>query len=211
MDTEVTDRVRGGDLEALGHLFDLYRDDAYRVARGQTSSRFDADELVAKAFDKTMMALLNGHGPRDDTFWAYLSVVIRREAADAGRRATRDRVLAERMATEPTVPHGVERAVHDRVLVAAAAEAYNRLSPRHRLVLRLTVIERRRKPTVCAVMGLKPGAVDALACRARKELRRWFTEQHRELDAASDSEQLRPRALRHIVTVHPGDRRNESR
>ncbi|GAB3487619.1 RNA polymerase sigma factor [Amycolatopsis cihanbeyliensis] len=87
MTTDLTSRVRDGDLDAYGHLFATHHADATRVARRYAGAQIDTDELVATAFDNTLTALLHGHGPGDTTFLPYLRVAMRRAAAQSLLRA----------------------------------------------------------------------------------------------------------------------------
>lgn len=182
MTTELTERVRSGDLEPFGELFELHRKRACQLARRFSSYRSDEDELVSRAFEKILLALLNGNGPNDEAFRAYLYVVLRNEATNLANLELRKQAVVTKLSAQPPEHEAWEDAIsrlEDRPLIAAATGAYRRLPPRYRLILRLTTVENLSRPVVCELLGLKSNAVDALAYRARKELRRVFARERR--------------------------------
>jgi RNA polymerase sigma factor (sigma-70 family) len=197
---ELTELVRSGELIHYGKLFELHRTKAGRLARRYTYDQSNADELMSRAFEKILMALINGSGPDDANFSSYLYIVIRNEAASLARREKRERAIAEAMGTLPPDWDHWERAVsevNDSLLSTAALEAYNRLPRRYQIILRMTAIDQQGKSDVCKALNLKPNSVDALAYRARKKLRRNFAEEQGKASAAADLTRARQRDLCH--------------
>jgi len=183
----LTDLVRSGELAHYGTLFALHRPAAHRFARRYTRDQSTINEVTSRAFEKILMALINGHGPDDATFSSYLYVAIRNEAATLVRRETREWALAEKLAAQPPDWTGWERAASDLEDVAwslAVTRAYRRLSERHQFVLRVTAIDRQNKTAVCEALNMSANTVDALAYRARRTLRRYVTIEHLKVKSA---------------------------
>jgi RNA polymerase sigma factor (sigma-70 family) len=202
---ELTELVRSGELDHYGKLFELHRTKACRLARRYTYDQSNADELMSRAFEKILMALINGSGPDDANFSSYLYIVIRNEAASLARCEKRQRTLAEALGALPSDWDHWERAVseaNDSLLSTAAIHAYNRLPARYQIVLQLTAIDQQDKSAACEALNLKPNTVDALAYRARKKLRRNFLEEQGKVDAASDLARRRSRNFCHTGTVN---------
>jgi RNA polymerase sigma factor (sigma-70 family) len=198
MRTELTDLVRSGELAHYGKLFELHRTSAGRLARRYTYDNSNADELISRAFEKILMALINGSGPDDANFSSYLYIVIRNEAASLARCEKRQRTLAEALGGLPSDWDHWERAVseaNDSLLSVAAIHAYNRLPARYRIVLQMTAIDHQGKSAACEALNLKPNTVDALAYRARKKLRQNFAEERRKVNSVPDLAQRNERDL----------------
>jgi RNA polymerase sigma factor (sigma-70 family) len=183
----LTDLVRSGELTHYGTLFTLHRAAAQRFARRYNRDQSNVNEVASRAFEKILMALINGHGPNDATFSSYLYIAIRNEAATVARRETREQALTEKLAAHPPDRNGWERAasdLEDSLWSLAVTRAYRRLSARHRFVLWATAIDRHSKTAVCKALDLSPNAVDALAYRARRALRRHLTIEHLRVESA---------------------------
>jgi RNA polymerase sigma factor (sigma-70 family) len=175
---DLTNLVRSGDLTHYGTLFVLHRASAQRFARRYTRDQSNVNEVTSRAFEKILMALINGYGPDDANFSSYLYIAIRNEAASLARLETRQRALTEKLAAQPPDRNGWERVdsdLEDSLWSLAVARAYSRLSARHRFVLRATAIDRHTKAVVCEKLNMSPNTVNALAYRARRTLRRYVT------------------------------------
>jgi RNA polymerase sigma factor (sigma-70 family) len=178
--TELTHLVRSGQIEQFGKLFERHHQNARRQARRHISDQLIADDLVSRAFEKILSALLNGHGPDDSSFPSYLYVVLRNEAASMARQEALEHALVESLTIlepdrgrlAPQDDHGTERMYR-----TAAVCAYNSLSERHKQILRMTIINSFGKEKACQEFNLKANSVDALAYRARRRLRQNFVEE----------------------------------
>ncbi|WIX79252.1 sigma-70 family RNA polymerase sigma factor [Amycolatopsis carbonis] len=177
MTAELTDLVRLGEISHYGQLFELHLAGANQIARRCTFNLSNADELVSQAFEKTLMALIRGAGPSDITFAAYLNTVIRNEVASSARAEERERALVEHLWSAPPDENfwdHRESCVQDSLILTIALRAFSQLCPRYREVLHMTTINRQCKRAVCDTLKTTPNGADALAYRARKELRRRF-------------------------------------
>ncbi|MEU4195006.1 sigma-70 family RNA polymerase sigma factor [Kribbella sp. NPDC026611] len=174
-DAELIARVRNGDLEAYGELYERHHHAAERMAR-QLVPANDADDLAGDAFAKVLDALRGGGGP-DVSFRAYLLTTVRRVHVDrirAGRKvqSTDDIASYEREPetfADPTVT-GFES--------GAAAKAFASLPERWQAVLWHTEVEGEKPAAIAPLLGLTANGVSALAYRAREGLRQAYLQQH---------------------------------
>lgn len=173
-DAELIARVRGGDRDAYGHLFERHRDAAARLA-GSLSRSGDADDLVSEAFVKVFNVLLKGGGP-DLAFRAYLLTAVRRIHVDRIRATQRTTPTDEIETLDRELPF-------DDPAVAgfegeAAARAYKSLPERWQLVLWHLEVEGQKPAEIAPLLGMSPNSVSVLAYRAREGLRQAFLQQH---------------------------------
>lgn len=173
-DTELISRVRSGDVDAYGMLFNRHREAAMRLAR-QLSRGPDVDDLVSEAFAKVLHLLHGGRGPRL-AFRAYLLTVVRRLHVDRLRAAARVHLCDEMEHFDAGIPfqdtavEGFER--------SAASRAFASLPERWQLVLWRLEVEGHRPPDIAASLAMTPNGVSALAYRAREGLRQAFLQMH---------------------------------
>lgn len=163
-DVAVLDRVRCGDLDAFGVLYERDVADAERYASRLVGSA-DAGDVVAEAFTRVLSAIVNGAGPRDHHL-KYLLVAVRHTAWDRLRQA-RAESIGDREAV------ATERAdeVVDRLLDDDVQAAFDDLSPRWQRVVWLVEVAERSMTEVGDELGVSPAAAAALAYRARTALR----------------------------------------
>jgi len=174
-DAELIIRVRSGDANAMGDLYERHREAALRVARATCRDPHLADDLVSAAFERVHGAISRGAGP-DDSFRAYLYTVIRRLASDAGVLKSRERD------TDDWSPYEAQTAVGDdseRTLEAQlVAKAFATLPERQQSVLWYLEVEGLTPLQAAPLFGLTPNATSALAVRARDALRVAYIQAH---------------------------------
>jgi RNA polymerase sigma factor (sigma-70 family) len=173
-DAELITRVRGGDLQAYGELFDRHRDAAHRLAR-QLVKPPDSDDLVAEAFTKVLSVLRGGGGP-DIAFRAYLLTAIRRLHIDRMREGARVEPTDDLERLEPGATF-VDPAIDDFER-SAAARAFASLPERWQLVLWHLEVEGQKPAEIAPLLGLGANSVSALAYRAREGLRQAYLQMH---------------------------------
>jgi RNA polymerase sigma factor (sigma-70 family) len=167
-DAELVQCVRAGSVAAFGELYERHFETATRLARRLSRCPADADDLVAEAFTKLVEVLLAGRGPGEN-FRAYLFTTLRHLAYDHVVHNSRVVCVAEfsDRATEPVdVPDEHETALVRRALAT--------LPPRWRTALWQTEVARRSCTELAAALGITPNAAAALACRARRGLKRAY-------------------------------------
>jgi RNA polymerase sigma factor (sigma-70 family) len=173
-DAELITRVRGGELQAYGELFDRHRDAAHRLAR-QLVKPPDSDDLVAEAFTKVLSVLRGGGGP-DIAFRAYLLTAIRRLHIDRMREGARVEPTDDLERLEPGATF-VDPAIDDFER-SAAARAFASLPERWQLVLWHLEVEGQKPSEIAPLLGLGANSVSALAYRAREGLRQAYLQMH---------------------------------
>ncbi|HSV38964.1 MAG TPA: sigma-70 family RNA polymerase sigma factor, partial [Nocardioidaceae bacterium] len=173
-DAELISRVRGGDLDAYGDLFERHVDAARRLAR-QLLRGPDSDDLVSDAFTKVMAVLQNGGGP-DVAFRAYLLTAVRRLHVDKIRSQSRLTTTDDMTQFDPGTPF------HDTAVAGfesgAAAKAFASLPERWQLVLWHLEVEGQKPADIAPLLGMSANSVSALAYRAREGLRQAFLTAH---------------------------------
>ena len=167
-------RVRGGDLDAYGVLFERHRASALRLARSLSNGP-DADDLVSDAFAKVLATLQKGGGP-DLAFRAYLLTAVRRLHVDRIRAQSRATPTDDIAALDSGEPFS------DTAVAAfesgAAARAFRSLPERWQMVLWHLEVEQQKPADIAPMLGMSPNAVAALAYRAREGLRQAFVQMH---------------------------------
>jgi RNA polymerase sigma factor (sigma-70 family) len=175
-DAELLDRVRAGDDDAYGLLWERHEPSARSLARYLTKSGHDADDVVADAFARVLRAIKGGAGPTE-SFRPYLLTAVRRTVWRKAEDANHHRLAADedeeemldlRLAVEP----------EDRTEEALILRAFGELPERWQLVLWHTEIEGQPPAEVAPLLGLSPNATAALAVRAREGLRQAYLQAH---------------------------------
>lgn len=179
-DDELLDRVREGDMASFGELWSRHAGPARSVARG--FSGLDADDLVAEAFERLLMALRNGKGPRG-AFRPYLIMTVRNVGRShyQGTRLRQDLDL-DLMIDDDAVDgeHAAIRDQHHR----AAAEAFQSLPPRWREALWYSEVDGLPPREISKPLGLSANAVSALLVRAKRGFRdAWVSAQLAKADS----------------------------
>lgn len=179
-DTQMSDgdlclRVREGDQEAFGVLYERHAPLALSIARQAVDNYADAEDVVADSFHAVLDKLRSGDGP-DTFFRAYLLQVVRRTAYARNRSAgraipTADEQQLDRLETpdDPTLMEFESQ---------AAATAFRALPERWQEVIWYLDVEGQKPAAVAPIMGLAPNAVSALGVRARDALRREYLQAH---------------------------------
>ncbi|MGK5558888.1 sigma-70 family RNA polymerase sigma factor, partial [Actinomadura kijaniata] len=167
-------RIRAGDSEALGPLFERHRTAARRLA-GHLIGGDAADDAVQNAFEKVLDAIRRGGGPRSG-FRPYLLTAVRNSVYDMYRDDRRLHTTDRMEQFDPGLPfddpalEGLERTM--------IVQAYRSLPERWRTVLWHTVVEGAGPADVAPLLGLTPNGAAALAYRAREGLRQAYLQMH---------------------------------
>lgn len=178
-DAELIAATRGGDSGAYGELYERHAGAAWVVARQYTTSRADADDVVADSFAAVYSALIGGSGP-DVAFRAYLFTVVRRTAATRREHGARVEPTDDVRTFETA---GVPVAAAEEPALAGfenglVAGAFRSLPERWQAVLWYTEVEGLAPAKVAPLLGLTANGVAALAYRAREGLRQAYLQEH---------------------------------
>ena len=173
-DHELMLAVRGGELDALGELFERHQRPLLGFLVNLTGDRTAAEDIAQTVFQRM---LKYRHTYRDDgSFTAWMYHLARRCAADHYRKSSSQPAavdpaeLSEHADEGPTAP---ERAAHgeDREILRRARAC---LGPDEREVLLLSRFQELSFAQVAGVLECSVGAARVRAHRALAELRRHF-------------------------------------
>ena len=168
----VLERVRDGDADAFGALFDLHHDRVFRQALRMTASLHDAEDVTAVVFleawrRRDAMREVNG------SVIAWLLVMtnfVFRNYARASRR------YREGLQQLPPPEHAPDHAsaVDDRIdrdaRRAAMRSALAQLPKRDQDILTLCVLEELSTAEAAAALGVAAGTVKSRLSRAKARL-----------------------------------------
>ncbi|GAA4168415.1 sigma-70 family RNA polymerase sigma factor [Gryllotalpicola koreensis] len=171
-DAALLERVRAGDKQAYGALWNRHHRAGINAARAITSA-FDADDLVSEAFVRVLKAIERGNGPTA-AFRPYLVTTIRSVAARWGAQPAE--LTPEEF--EAVDPDSSDEAFAERFDQSLTVRAFNTLPQRWQEVLWYTEAEQLPPREVAAMIGIKPNAVSALAKRAKEGLRHAWVQAH---------------------------------
>jgi RNA polymerase sigma factor (sigma-70 family) len=185
-DGELIERVRSGDREAYGLLYERHVAAARRFARSLGTTEADADDVVAEVFASVLLALRRGKGPAG-SFAPYLMTSIRHECYRVCRRRgcdPTDQLGALDAATSqihPDPSEGVAEAAVVRVAFKSLPDHFQR-------VLQRTEIDELSPTEVAGARSSQAIAMTAL--RARQALASAYLDQH--LAAARSDREIAP-------------------
>jgi RNA polymerase sigma-70 factor (ECF subfamily) len=168
-------RARAGDHDALGELYDRFRDRVARFATGRLGDAEKAEDVTSETFE-AMLRGLRGYRPGTD-FEAWLFTIAHRRVADHFRRQARRRELRREGGAPGSLPPaggssgGPEEAVLAAERRAEVAVAFRRLRPDQQEVLALRVLGGLSAAQVGEVVGKSEGAVRVAQHRALLDLR----------------------------------------
>lgn len=177
-DPEMRARVRAGDRDAFGRLFDVYARAVYNHAYRLTGDWSAAEDVMSLTF----LEAWRQHGKVSEeggSLRPWLLGIATNLVSNQRRAARRHR---EVLAQLPPVPEGVpdfaEEAagrLDDAVLIGAVQEALGRLRRPEREVLSLCVWAGLEYQEAAEALGVPVGTVRSRLSRARAKLQR-FTE-----------------------------------
>jgi RNA polymerase sigma-70 factor (ECF subfamily) len=175
LDGDLWDRIRSGDPDALGLLFDRYADTVYAFAFRRTASWSAAEDVVQATFLATWKRLRRRDpGPlTEPTARAWLLAVAHNECRSVARTARRLRSLVDRLPDpEPDPDHAAEIAARldDERRMSDVRRAVAKLPRHERETLELVVWSGLTIAETAAVLGVAEGTVKARLHRSRRRL-----------------------------------------
>lgn len=170
-DGELIRTVRNGGVAAYGVLYERHLGAARRAAAVLTATAVEREDLVAEGFARVLRVLRAGQGPAEG-FRPYLLTTMRHTVIDWRRRDRLLSLVADVPDARPGA--GCDEVLDARVQAELAAEAYQSLPERWRIVLWRTEIEGESPALVAVSLGMTANSVSALAYRAREGLRQAY-------------------------------------
>lgn len=172
-DRELVERAQSGNSDAFGDLYLRYFDRLVRFCHRRLGNMAEAEDAAQEAFAKAWKALDRFDGER--RFYPWLSVIAANVCTDIVRRRARSTPVEEPELDRASAPvdGGVE-AIVERADVTMIDAALDRISPRHREVLRLREAYEWSYQKIADYQGVEVSTIETLLFRARRALRREF-------------------------------------
>ena len=179
LEDQLAERARKGDIDAYEELVRLHQGLAQRVAYVVVGSEAEAQDAVQEAFVKAYYAL--GSFRAGASFRAWLMAIVRHEALNRARSASRRTTLGVRVAEAEDRSSGdaapsPEAAVLAAERRAALGVALSSLAPRDRAVIALRYFEDLSEKEMAVVLDCPPGTVKSRLSRSLSKLRTALSE-----------------------------------
>ncbi|MCK9248805.1 MAG: sigma-70 family RNA polymerase sigma factor [Solirubrobacteraceae bacterium] len=160
----------------IASLYDRHGPEVLRYLARRTFDPETAVDLLSETFTRAILQRRKFRGSTDEEAIGWVYAIAANLLVDQRRRDRRERDAALRDARarrplEPEEFEEVERLLDLRELRDTVALALEELSPEHREVLRLRVIEERSYPALAQAIGTSEPAARARVSRALRALR----------------------------------------
>lgn len=174
LESQLLERCRRFDLQALAEVYDSYSPALYRYAYHLLGDADLAEECVAETFRRFLQALRDRRGPKS-FLRAYLYRIAHNWITDLYRKRAYVQVdlpdgLADNTDNLP------EQLVDQKIRHERLRQALRHLTPDQRQVIVLKFVEGCDNETVAAALNKPVGAVKSLQHRALLSLKRLLDE-----------------------------------
>jgi RNA polymerase sigma factor (sigma-70 family) len=172
LEDQLVERARKGDIDAYEELVRLHQTLAQRVAYVVLGSEAEAQDATQEAFVKAYYAL--GSFRTGASFRAWLMAIVRNEALNRVRSASRRTSLVMRVAEDRSLGAAApspEAAVLAAERSAALGAALGSLAPRDRVVIALRYFEDLSEKEMAVALDCPPGTVKSRLSRALSKLK----------------------------------------
>jgi len=177
-DSELIERARRFDLDALAEIYDRYSPGIYRYVLHLLGDPHQAEDCTAEAFSRYLQALYDGGGPRDH-LQAYLYRIAHNRVTDLYRRQPPPPLpLSDGLPSSDPDPIQI---VMDRIDKDQVRAALAHLTPDQRQVIALKYLEGWENEMIAQILEKPVGAVKSLQHRAMDALRRMVLPQKEEV------------------------------
>lgn len=166
-------QAQRGRREAFGELVRRYQDRVFNLAYRLLGSVQEAEDVTQETFLCAFRALRTFRGRSQFFTWLYRIAVNKAANARRGRllryrRERDDKLLGDGQRPQENSPSRALEAEEEELLLQ---KALNQLSPDHRTVLVLSVIEGMKYEAIAETLHIPVGTVRSRLHRARLELR----------------------------------------
>ena len=183
-DRSLLERIRHGDTEAAGELFEQYSPALLRFSDRLLSDRGAAEEVTQEVFVKVITRAHQYDGRADVSSWLF--AIAANACRDRRRRDRRAMVVPLEAVAEPAQKgEGVESRLLARERRGAVREALESLSEEQREALVLARYHGLPYSEIASVLGISVGAVKTRIFRAVETLKARFTEGEASWNAAN--------------------------
>ncbi len=171
-DSELVERLKHGDMDALEALYERYKDEAYRTACLITGKRSEGEDLTQEAFVSCAQSI--GSLKDGSKFRSWLLKSLTRASWKYCRKAKRETPVPEffdNTETESALSE-VLRTEEQRRLY----EALGNLDEKRRTVIVLYYFDELSVKETAKALGVSEGTVKSRLFSARRSLRKALTE-----------------------------------
>lgn len=173
MEPNLRARVRDGDPDAFGELFDSHARAVHGLACRLTGSRAEAEEIVSLAFLEAWR-LRQRVEPEGESLRPWLLGITVNVVRNFTRAARRHQAALARLPEPRAVPDFADEVVtrlDDAARLDAVRAAFGRLRPQEQDVVALCVWSGLDYESAAAALGIPVGTVRSRLSRARRKLR----------------------------------------
>jgi RNA polymerase sigma factor (sigma-70 family) len=173
MEPNLRARVRDGDPDAFGELFDGHTRAVYSLAFRLTGSRQEAEDVVSLTFLEAWRLRAKVE-PDGESLHPWLMGITVNVVRNFTRAARRHRAAMARVPETRAVPDFADEVVtrmDDAARLAAVRAAFGRLRPDEQDVVALCVWSDLDYAGAAAALGIPVGTVRSRLSRARRKLR----------------------------------------
>jgi RNA polymerase sigma-70 factor (ECF subfamily) len=181
MEPSLRGRVRDGDPDAFGVLFDDSARAVYNLAYRLTGDRHEAEEVVSLTFLEAwrLRARVAPEGESLRPWLMGITVNVVRNFSRAARRHQAAMARLPEPAAAPDFAEELAERIDDAARLAAVRAAFGRLRPAERDVIALCVWSELDYAAAAQALGIPVGTVRSRLSRARTKLRRLAAEPER--------------------------------
>jgi RNA polymerase sigma-70 factor, ECF subfamily len=174
-DRKLVERAQVGHTEAFDALYECYLARLERYCLRRLNDPYEAQDIAQEAFLRAWKALPSFGGDR--RFYPWLSVIASNLCTDSLRRRQRfgPVPVAEPNERELPTSSSTEDSVVGAVDLDLAAQAFTRLSERHRRVLDMRERSGLSYQAIAEREGIRVTTVETLIWRARQAFKREFS------------------------------------
>jgi len=173
MEPSLRSRVRDGDPDAFGVLFDDYARAVHNLAFRLTGNRHEAEEVVSLTFLEAWR-LRSGIEPDGESLRPWLMGIAVNVVRNFPRASRRQRAAMARLPEPDAVPDFADELagrIDDAARLAAARAAFDKLRPAEQDVVALCVWSGLDYVAAAQALGIPVGTVRSRLSRARRKLR----------------------------------------
>lgn len=161
------------DKETMTKIYEDYKNQCHLYAWTFLDNEGDVEDAVHSAFLEVIKRKDKMFALKPSDFKRYLVVIVRNKALDILRARKRvrpyeDEFLTFAADTAPTM----DETLSGKELVELVLQAMEELSPEHKLVITLKILEEKKNPEIAKIMGLSKKQTENTLYSARISLRK---------------------------------------
>ena len=178
-DNAIMLKVKAGDLDRMGLLFQRYHRQLYGFLYHMTYQREAAEDMVQQVFYKMLKYRHNFTGSGEFIHWMY--AIARNVLKDQGKRKKLAMATSsvEDMADWIPGSTNIEEQLHRKQAAQGLQQAMGRLSDDEREILSLSRFQELKHQEIAQILNISEGAVKVRVHRAMCQLKEIYTKVER--------------------------------